>query len=59
MSILIDREVIHQLQEHDGEFVQCEICGGPVGLLGVLGNTTWGRCRNCGAEFSFCDQAVS
>lgn len=31
---------------------ECEICGGPVGLLGVLGNTGHYLCRNCGMAFT-------
>ncbi len=30
----------------------CVMCGGPLALLGKLGNLTWVRCINCGAEQS-------
>lgn len=30
----------------------CALCGGPVGVLGTLGNRTHFQCRNCGAECS-------
>jgi hypothetical protein len=30
----------------------CDLCGGPLGILGVLGNTEHIQCRDCGAEFS-------
>jgi hypothetical protein len=30
----------------------CALCGGPVGVLGVLGRKTWCLCRDCGAQFS-------
>lgn len=29
----------------------CELCGGPLYLLGHLGPTTWLRCRCCGMDF--------
>jgi ribosomal protein L37E len=29
----------------------CPECGGPVFVLGTLGNLTHLRCRNCGADF--------
>ena len=28
----------------------CIMCGGPTYRLGVLGNTPWYRCRNCGID---------
>lgn len=30
----------------------CSLCGGPLGVLGVLGNREHLQCRNCGASFS-------
>lgn len=30
---------------------ECEICGGPLNLLGCLGPLYHYRCRNCGAQF--------
>lgn len=27
---------------------QCKMCGNVAYLLGVLGNTRWYRCRDCG-----------
>lgn len=30
----------------------CAVCGGEVGVLGVLGNLVHTRCRACGAQFS-------
>ncbi len=30
----------------------CKLCGGPLGLLGVLGKLAHLLCRNCGAQFS-------
>lgn len=30
----------------------CDLCGGPVGVLGVLGRLEHLQCRNCGANFS-------
>ena len=30
----------------------CEICGGRLGLLGVLGNLDWLRCQDCGMEYN-------
>lgn len=33
------------------EPTECPMCGGPSGVLGVLGNTVWLSCRNCGQEF--------
>lgn len=36
----------------DNEIEQCEICGGPVGLLGILGNRLHQCCRDCGAHSS-------
>lgn len=27
-----------------------KVCGGPLFLLGQLGDATWLRCQNCGAE---------
>jgi hypothetical protein len=52
------REEIFAGEEDPGHeyFVErpkpCEICGGPTGLLGTLGNRKHFQCRNCGAEFS-------
>lgn len=30
----------------------CQLCGGVLVLLGLLGNLAWFRCRQCGMEFS-------
>jgi hypothetical protein len=30
----------------------CDLCGGPLGIMGILGNTEHLQCRNCGMEFS-------
>ena len=30
----------------------CELCGGPVGLVGVLGGVEHLTCRDCGMTFS-------
>jgi hypothetical protein len=30
----------------------CQMCGGPLGFMGALGQLEHYRCRNCGAEFS-------
>jgi hypothetical protein len=30
----------------------CPLCGGPLGVLGRLGNLVHLLCRNCGAQFS-------
>jgi hypothetical protein len=30
----------------------CGMCGGPLGLLGVLGKLAHYQCRNCGAAYS-------
>ena len=30
----------------------CEVCGGPLVVLGTLGTRDWFRCRNCGADQS-------
>ena len=30
----------------------CDLCGGPLALLGQLGNLLHTRCVNCGAQFS-------
>lgn len=30
----------------------CEVCGGPVGLLGTLGTRDHFQCRNCGMGYS-------
>ena len=32
--------------------MQCSICGGPLGILGMLGNLIHYLCRNCGMQFS-------
>lgn len=37
---------------HDEGEEPCAICGGPVGVLGQLGNRLHLSCRNCGAESS-------
>jgi hypothetical protein len=29
----------------------CSLCGGPVGLLGMLGTMAHGSCRNCGMAY--------
>lgn len=34
------------------ESEDCEMCGGPVGYLGSLGNRAHFQCRDCGAESS-------
>jgi ribosomal protein L37E len=31
---------------------ECGICGGPIGVMGILGNREHLQCRNCGASFS-------
>lgn len=31
---------------------QCKICGGELGVLGILGLFCWYQCRNCGMQFS-------
>lgn len=31
---------------------QCQLCGGQLGVLGVLGRLLWLACRNCGMHFS-------
>lgn len=33
------------------EQVYCPVCGGESGLLGMLGNLEWLRCRYCGMEW--------
>ncbi len=30
--------------------MNCEVCDGPLIVLGVLGNTVHLRCRNCGMD---------
>lgn len=30
----------------------CGLCGGPGVPLGVLGQLSWFRCRNCGIDFN-------
>lgn len=32
--------------------IECSLCSGLAGLMGVLGNRAHYRCRGCGAEFS-------
>ena len=39
------------LSQEEGKMT-CKICGGALGFLGKLGNLTWVRCQDCGAEFS-------
>ena len=34
----------------DEDLVTCRFCGGPLVQLGVLGEVSWARCRDCGAE---------
>lgn len=34
------------------EPITCGVCGGDVGILGVLGRRTHYQCRNCGIESS-------
>jgi len=47
----IRRRGRHQSNPHlEGE--ECEMCGGPLGFLGQLGNLEHYQCRNCGAETS-------
>lgn len=29
----------------------CKVCGGPIGILGVLGSMIHYQCRNCGINF--------
>lgn len=35
-----------------GVVVTCELCGGPLGLLGQLGRRQHLLCRDCGMQFS-------
>jgi len=32
--------------------MQCSICGGPVGLLGILGKLAHLLCQSCGMHFN-------
>ena len=32
--------------------MECSICGGPLGLTGILGNLAHLQCRNCGMASS-------
>jgi hypothetical protein len=31
---------------------QCALCGGALGVLGMLGRLVWWLCRDCGMQFS-------
>jgi len=31
--------------------MDCPTCGGPLGILGILGNMVHILCRNCGGHF--------
>ena len=31
---------------------ECQLCGGPLGILGLLGNRVQLQCRDCGMSFS-------
>lgn len=35
----------------------CDMCGGTLMPLGVLGRLSWFRCRQCGIEFSIDEPA--
>lgn len=39
---------------------ECELCGGPLVVLGVLGNVAHCRCRDCGAQCSevYCPESM-
>lgn len=41
----------HRVDVFDS-IARCDVCGGYLMLLGVLGNTLHTRCRNCGMTFS-------
>jgi hypothetical protein len=32
--------------------MECQLCGGPLGVLGILGNKVWLLCRDCGMQSS-------
>jgi hypothetical protein len=36
----------------EDEVETCELCNGPLMLLGILGNRIHLQCRNCGMQFS-------
>jgi hypothetical protein len=31
---------------------ECALCGGPLGVMGMLGGLVWWLCRDCGMQFS-------
>lgn len=46
------RKITHTNKIFDNPIKQCKLCGGQLALLGKLGNLTWIRCIDCGAEFN-------
>ena len=47
--MMLDEEI----DDDDEEIaLECQLCGGPLIYLGILGQLIHSRCRNCGMQFS-------